>query len=68
MATGPPLNIFTGGKNRYIVSNNDMSRHSPKLIKTIKINGIVANNLRWLADVEKFKKEKQKSVYKLFQE
>ena len=68
MATGPPLNIFMGGKDRYIASNHNMSRHSPKLIKTIKINGTVASNLRWLADVEKFKKEKEKSVYKLFQE
>lgn len=68
MATGPPLNIFTGGRWRYIASNNNMSRHSPKLIKTIKISGTVASNLRWLADVEKFKKEKEKSIYQLFKE
>lgn len=62
-----PVNVFIGSKDRY-VSTKNMSGHTPKLIKSIKIfhDSETGNTLKWFANLYKEKKEKENKLVKLF--
>lgn len=63
-----PLNVFISKRDRYVKNKNEnnMSGHTPTLIKTKYVSGDKADALKWIANMKKQEKEKQELIVSLF--